>query len=143
MKTQILYLAMLLWSLLLCACGDLGPSPAADGARFSRSFRYYYVEECRYDRLGTYDCGLVASVSPSYHASLRIDSDGMATLRLDGASYYYFESEYDEGHDNYGGGFYQFYENDGEVTLYKDGSELIFWNTWDNTATVYSYDLPY
>ena len=130
--------------LLLVACGDWTPgSPDADGAVFNRSYRYYYVMDCRFDGIGLFDCSLADPVSPAYTASLRIDSDDLATLSLDGSySYYYTTHEYTSGHDDYGS-YYYFYDNGWELTFYKDGSELIFWDTDENTATVYLYELEY
>ncbi len=130
--------------LLLAACGDwTAGSPDADGAVFSRSYRYYYVMDCRFDGIGLFDCNLAAPISPAYTASLRIDSDDLATLSLDGNySYYYTTHEYTSGHDDYGS-YYYFYDNGWELTFYKDGSELIFWDTDENTATVYLNDLDY
>ena len=134
-----------LTALLLAACGGdwTAGSPHADGAIFDRSFRYYYVMDCLYDSFGLYDCAYEEPVSPAYTASLRIDSDGLATLNLDGEyNFYYTEREYGSGHDDVGS-YYYFYENDWELSLYKNGSELIFWDTRGNTATVYLYDLEY
>jgi len=135
-----------LTALLLAACGGdwtVTGSPDADGAIFSRSFRYYYAMDCRYDSFGLYDCSLADPVSPAYTASLRIDSDGLASLNLDGEfNFYYTEREYDSDVDDYGS-YYYFYENDWELSLYKNGSQLIFWNIYENTATVYLYDLEY
>ncbi|SHH35685.1 hypothetical protein SAMN05720761_11335 [Fibrobacter sp. UWCM] len=131
--------------LLLAACGGdwTAGSPDADGALFNRSFRYYYVMDCRYDSFGLYDCSYEEPVSPAYTASLRIDSDGFASLNLDGRNnFYYTERQYGSGHDD-DGSYYYFYEDDYELSLYKNGSQLIFWDTRENTATVYLYDLEY
>ena len=142
---NLLKFALFGLALFLASCGGdwVNGSPEADGAIFSRSFRYYYVMDCRYDSFGLYDCSLADPVSPAYTASLRIDSDGFASLNLDGYNnFYYTERQYDSGSDDYGR-YYYFYENDWELTLYRDGSELIFWDTRENTATVYLYDLEY
>ena len=143
MKRLLLILAS---ALLFTACGGdwtVSGSPDADGAIFSRSYRYYYVMDCRYDSFGLYDCSYEEPVSPAYTASLRIDSDGFASLNLDGRNnFYYTERQYDSGSDDYGR-YYYFYENDWELTFYKDGSELIFWDTDENTATVYLNELEY
>jgi hypothetical protein len=131
--------------LFLAACGDgwTTGSPEADGALFSRSYRYYYVKDCRYDSFGLYDCNYEESISPAYTASLRIDSDGLATLNLDGGyNYYYTERQYSLGYDDYGS-YYHFIENDWEVYFYKDGSQIVIWDTRENTATVYLYELEY
>ena len=132
-------------TLLLAACGadwTVGSSDA-DGAIFSRSYRYYYVMDCRYDSFGLYDCSYEEPVSPAYTASLRIDSDELATLTLDNRySFYYTTHEYSSGHDD-AGSYYYFYDNEWELSLYKDGSRLIFWDTYENTATVYLYELEY
>ena len=133
-------------ALLFTACGGdwtVSGSPDADGAIFSRSYRYYYVKDCRYDSFGLYDCSLADPVSPAYTASLRIDSDGLASLTLDDEfSFYYTERQYTSGSDDYGS-YYYFYDKDWDLSFYKDGSELIFWDTYENTATVYLYDLEY
>ena len=143
MKRLLLILAS---ALLFTACGGdwtVSGSPDADGAIFSRSYRYYYVMDCRYDSFGLYDCSYEEPVSPAYTASFRIDSDGLASLNLDGRNnFYYTERQYDSGSDDYGR-YYYFYENDWELTFYKDGSELIFWDTRGNTATVYLNELEY
>ena len=130
--------------LLLAACGDwTAGSPDADGAVFNRSYRYYYVKDCRFDGIGLFDCSLADPVSPAYTASLRIDSDDLATLNLDGGyNRYYTTHEYTWGNDDYGS-YYYFYDNGWELTFYKDGSELIFWDTDENTATVYLSELDY
>ena len=143
MKRLLLILAS---ALLFTACGGdwtVSGSPDADGAIFSRSYRYYYVMDCRYDSFGLNDCSLADPVSPAYTASLRIDSDGLASLTLDDEfNFYYTERQYNSGSDDYGR-YYYFYENDWELTFYKDGSELIFWDTDENTATVYLNELEY
>ena len=142
LKTLLL---MALVALLLAACGGdwTAGSSQADGAIFDRSYRYYYVMDCRYDSIELYDCSYEEPVSPAYTASLRIDSDGLATLNLDGEyNFYYTEREYDLLHDDYGS-YYSFYENDWDLYLYRDGSQLIFWDTRENTATVYLRDLEY
>ena len=130
--------------LLLAACGDwTAGSPDADGAVYSRSFRYYYAMDCRFDGIGLFDCSLADPVSPAYTASLRIDSDDLATLTLDdGYPRYYTTRDYTSGRDDYGS-YYYFYDNGWELTFYKDGSELIFWDTDDNMATLYLSDLDY
>ena len=138
-------LSILALTSLLTACGGewtVG-SPEADGAVFSRSFRYYYAMDCNYDSFGLYNCGHADPISPAYTASLRIDSDDLATLTLDGDyPRYYTTHDYDSGVDDYGS-YYYFRENDWELSLYKNGSQLIFWDTYDNTATVYLYELEY
>ena len=144
LRLKVLVL-MALVALLLAACGGdwTAGSSQADGAIFDRSFRYYYVMDCLYDSFGLYDCSYEEPVSPAYTASLRIDSDGFASLNLDGRNnFYYTEREYGSDHDDVGS-YYYFYENDWELSLYKNGSELIFWDTRGNTATVYLYDLEY
>lgn len=143
MKRLLLILAS---ALLFTACGGdwtVSGSPDADGAIFSRSYRYYYVMDCRYDSFGLYDCSLADPVSPAYTASLRIDSDGLASLTLDDEfNFYYTERQYTSDSDDYGS-YYYFYDKDWDLSFYKDGSELIFWDTYENTATVYLYDLEY
>lgn len=127
---------------LLAGCGDLtAGDPAADGARFNRRFYYYYAETCRYDAIGTFDCGRMMSVSPSYKVALRVDYDGFATLNLDGDRYYYLESEYSEGYDPGFGAYYRFYEDEDKLDVYRDGFTLAFWGA-DGYVTFYYYDLP-
>lgn len=127
---------------LLLSCGDLGDDPILSDAHFSRTFRYYYEVECRYDKIGMYGCGLAKTMSPAYVVRIRVDGAGDASLNLDGESFFFLEGTYEEGRDEFGG-YFHFYDSEGELTLYKDGSELIFWDTWNNTATIYSYDLSY
>lgn len=124
----------------LAAC-DLGPDPAADGARFNRHFHYYYVQDCRFDAISAYDCGPIHSISPSMTVGLRIDSDGLATLNLDGDYYYYLESEYREGYDPDYGSYYLFYQDDDELTVYKDGYTLAYWDNNSGLVTFYYYEL--
>lgn len=119
-----------------------GVGADADGSLFSKRFRYYYVETCRYDGIGPYDCGLLESVNPAYRVSLRIDSDGMATLNLDGDYYYYLEQEYSLDYDHGYGSFYRFYEDDGKLDVYKSGEILAFWGR-DGYVTFYYFDFPY
>lgn len=129
--------------LFLSACGDLGPDPDADGARFNAQFRYYWSQDCRYDSFGAYDCGPVYNISPSLRVGLRVDSDGLASLNLDGDRYYYLEMEYDEGYDPGYGSYFHFYQDDDELTIYKDGSEMAWWKTAADSVTYYFYELPY
>ena len=126
---------------LMTACGDLGPDPKADGARYNKRFNFYYVQDCRFDSFGAYDCGKIHSTS--MFVSLRVDSDGLANLNLDGDRYYYLESEYDEGYDSELGSYFNFYQDSDELTLYKDGSEMAWWKNDDGTVTFYFYDFPY
>lgn len=123
---------------LLTACGDLGGNPAADGKRFNYSFYYYYVQTCHYDKIGAYGCSAAKSVSPAVRVSLRVDSDGFASLNWDGDSYYFTETEYGEGYDSDLGSYFLFHENDGDLTLYKDGSILAFWDDWGTVTFYYS-----
>ena len=125
----------------LTAC-DLGPDPNADGARFNRHFYYYYVQDCRFDSFGAYDCGPIRSLSPSMRVSLRIDTDGLASLNLDGDRYYYLESEYTEGYDRDYGYYFNFQQDDDELTLYKDGFLMAYWDNVNGLVTYYFYDLP-
>ena len=112
--------------------------PDADGARFSRSFRYYYIEDCRYDAVGTYDCSGDRVLSPSYKVTIRVDSDGLATLNLDGESYYYTESQYRDGYDD--GAYFMFKLGDVDVKIYKNGSEMSVWDFWNGLVTFYYYE---
>lgn len=123
---------------MLSGCGDdwtTGNSEFAD--RFNGRFRFYYGEECRYDSFGPYNCSGVHSISPSMPVSLQIQYDGYAILRLDGETFRYDEFEYSEGYDKDGRYYYQFYETDGSVTVYDDGSEVIYVDTWAGEAFYY------
>ena len=122
------------------AC-DLGPDPDADGARFNRHFHYYYVQDCRADAFGAYDCGPIRVLSPAMTVGLRIDSDGLATLNLDGDRYYYLESEYTEGYDGVYGSYFNFFQDDDELTVYKDGFTLAYWDNKNSLVTYYFYDI--
>lgn len=140
---KYLWIFALALGLFLTACGDMGVAgdPSADGARFSRTFRYYYAESCRYDAVGPYDCYDIEVLNPVYLASLRVDSDGFASLNLDGDWYYYTEREYKEFYDRDYGSYFEFYEDDGTVRLYKDGSELSFWDSWNGEVSFYYYEI--
>lgn len=130
---------MLFFALFLNACGDLAADPVLSDARFSRTFRYYYITECRYDAHGIYDCGRTESLSPAYVVRIRVDGSGDASLNLDGESYFYRAGTFDEM--NAGDGwFFNFYEDNEELTIYQDGSEMYFWDTWNNRVTIYSYE---
>ena len=129
--------------LFLAGCG-LGPDPDADGARFNRRFHYYYDQDCRADSFGAFDCGVIRALSPSMTVSLRIDSDGLATLSVDGDHFYFLESEYDEGFDSDFGRYYIFYniyEDSDELVVYRDGLTLAYWDNFNNTVTYYYYNL--
>ena len=125
---------------LLSACG-LGPDPDADGARFNKRFNYFYSQTCRYDKIGAYDCEPISSLSAYLYVGLRVDHDGFASLNLDGDRYYYMESEYDEGYDLDYGGYFHFYQDTDELTIYKDGSEMALWDTDQSFVTYYFHDL--
>lgn len=128
-------------------CG-LDAGPVADGAYFDRNFRYYYVQECRYDSFGPYDCDKIYAVSPSVKVGLRIDSDGLATLYLsdndylNGGYYYYLDSEYGEGRDEYGS-YFKFYEDETELVVYRNGGELTLIDTKYGEATYFYYDIDF
>ncbi len=141
------FFAVLLAPLLSFTACDLGPDPNADGARFSRNFHYYYVQDCRADAFGAYDCGTIRVLSPAMTARLRIDSDGLATLDVDGDPFYFLESEYTENYDIGYGGYYNFYglyQNDDELTLYKDGLTMAHWyrEGMEDLVTYYFKYLP-
>ncbi|SHL03912.1 hypothetical protein SAMN05720470_10498 [Fibrobacter sp. UWOV1] len=124
----------------LAAC-NLGPDPDADGARFNRRFHYYYVQDCRFDSFGAYDCGPIHSLSPSMTVGLRIDSDGLASLNLDGDRYYYLESEYTEDYDSDYGPFFGFTQNDDDLTIYKSGEVMAYWDNANGLVTYYFYEI--
>ena len=136
------FFSVLLTVLLSLSACNLGPDPDADGARFNRRFYYYYVQDCRFDSFGAYDCGPIRSLSPSMRVALRVDSDGLASLNLDGDRYYYLESEYTEGFDRDYGYYFNFKQDDDELTLYKDGFVMAYWDNVNGLVTYYFYDLP-
>ena len=143
--TKASFFAVLLAVLFSFTACDLGPDPAADGARFNRRFHYYYDEDCRADAIGAFDCGLVRVLTPSMTVGLRIDSDGLATLSIDGEYFYFLESEYDEGYDPDYGRYYHFYgvyQNTDELTIYKDGLTMAYWDNDHGLVTYYFMYLP-
>jgi hypothetical protein len=127
------------------ACGNLGPDPDADGARFNRSYNYYYVQICSYNTVSydVYLCSDIEGLDRPKHLKLRVDSDGFAKLEINGDPYTYMESEYSEGYDSEFGSFFHFYQDDDELTVYKDGLTLAYWNSFDGTVTYYYYDFFY
>ena len=133
---------LLLSCILFSACG-LGPDPDADGGRFSRRFYYYDVQECRYDEFEAYDCTQPHPLSPPMFVGIRVDSDGLVSLNLDGKRYYYLEREYDEGYDEEYGPYFHFYEDEDELTIYKDGMTMAYWDTQNHIVTYYYYDYLY
>lgn len=136
---------LLLFILLAMAgCGNDWAVGDNSGDIFNRRFSYYYVEECRYDINGPYSCSGAMSMGSSMKVSLRVEHDGFATLQVDGDVYYYQRMDYDSGYDyDYGEYYYQFYENDEELTVYEDGSQLIYVDYYAGTATYYYNYLPY
>ena len=143
-KTALIKASFFSVVLVLLACltaCDLGPDPAADGARFNRRFHYYYVQVCRADAFGPYDCNNIHALSPSMTVGLRIDSDGLASLNLDGDRYYYLESEYDEGYDSDYGSYFSFKQDYDELTIYKSGEIMAYWDNNDGLVTYYFYDM--
>lgn len=127
--------------IFLNGCGDLGEDPVLSDARFSRTFRYYYGQDCDFDEEGRIGgCGRVETLSPSYVVRIRINGNGVASLVLDGTSFEFGEDSYYEGRDSFGG-YFHFYESDSELTIYKDGSEMIIWDLENGIATFYSYEM--
>lgn len=131
--------------LILAACGegwDVGPNDG--GHVFNKRFYYYYSEYCAYDSFGPYNCEGASSMSSYMWVGLRIDRDGMATLTLDGDSFVFLPGEYSEGYDySYGGDYFQFYEDNEEITVYTDGFEMIFVDELNDEAIYYYADLPF
>lgn len=138
---------------LLAACGtdwSVGPDgcdgsdwsvgPSSNGGSVDRSYRYYYVADCRYDSFGAYDCSDDYALPQSVSVRIQITYDGYATLNWDGYIRYYSRGEYSEGYDA-GDYYYQFYGDDWELTIYENGSEMIFVDEWEGTATYYYYDI--
>ncbi|PWJ64414.1 MULTISPECIES: hypothetical protein [unclassified Fibrobacter] len=126
--------------LLFCGCGDLGGDPILSDAHFSRTFRYYYEQECLVDGDWFHDCSRVEPLSPAYVVHIRIDGFGDATLNLDGHGYYFENGTYDEDWDRHGG-YFDFYDAGSGLTIYKDGSEMIIWDLENHVATIYSYEM--
>jgi hypothetical protein len=128
----------------LTAC-DLGPDPQADGARFNKRYYYYYVQTCSYNTVSNdvYLCSDIESLDKAMRVGLRVDNDGFASLDLNGDRYYYTESEYVEGYDPEFGSYFHFFQDDDELTVYKDGLTLAYWNSFDGTVTYYYYDFFY
>jgi len=73
--------------------------------------------------------------------ALRIDSDGFATLNLDGDRYYYLEWEYTEGYDGDYGSYFSFKQDDDELTIYKSGEVMAYWDNNNGLVTYYFYDI--
>ena len=138
--TAFCVLACALSCTLFCSCG-LGTDPDADGARFNKRFYFYYSQTCKYDHIGAYGCEPLSAMSSSITIGLRVDSDGFASLNLDGDRYYYLESEYDEGYDPDYGSYFHFYQNEDELTIYKDGLEMAWWDTQNGIVTYFFRDL--
>lgn len=140
---RVLLLSLFSFVLLLAGCGDLtATDPAADGARYNRTYYYYYTETCRYNSVHVFDCTPVESISPSVKMSLRVDSDGLASLYLDGDRYYYTEREYEEGYEPDYGSYFRFFEDGDQLDIYKNGEVIAFWGD-DGYVTYFYYDMPF
>lgn len=126
--------------IFLNGCGDLAADPIVSDARFSRTFRYYYEQECEFDDFGIdeWSCSRAKPLNPAYVVRIRIDNFGDASLSMDGTELRYRDGSYRERWD----AFY-FYEDDEELTIYKDGTEIIFWDLEYGIATIYTYSMPY
>lgn len=132
---------LFLVALFFAACGadwSVGPDSGKSGS-FDRSYHYYYEADCRYDAVGIYDCSDEYRLSQSVYVRVQMTYDGYVTLNFDGDIYYYDRNEYSEGYDD-GDYYYQFYGDDWELTVYEDGSEMIYVDEWKGTAT---YFYPY
>jgi len=138
---RILALPLMFLSLALMACGnDWSVGPDDGGASFSRRFHYYYEEDCRYDAFGQpYDCSDLYSMSPSMTVDLRITGDGYATLCVDNECSYYGPRDYDMGYDH-GDRYYDFVGDDTRMTVYADGSEVVYIDYYEGIAYYYYYD---
>ena len=84
-----------------------------------------------------------ATTTRSVQVGLRVDRDGLASLNLNGDRYYYTESQYSEGYDSDYGSYFHFYQDDDELTIYKDGSLIALWSSFDGTVTFYYHDYFY
>ena len=131
----------------LVACTDGWTSaPEGSGGGYSRSFNkrfhYYYGEDCRYDAFGQpYECSDIYSLRPYVTVSLSITYDGYATLCVDDQCTYYDPGEYYEGYDH-GDRYYDFTGDDTRMTVYADGSEMIYINSYKGYAYYYYVDNP-
>lgn len=141
---RLFALPVLLIAFALVACGnDWSVGPDDGGASFSRRFHYYYEVDCRYDAFGQpYDCSDMYSMSPSMSVDLRITRDGYATLCVDDKCSYYDPGEYDVGYDH-GDRYYDFEGYDVRMVVYADGSELVYIDSYDGTASYYYHDYDY
>ena len=136
-------LPVLLIALALVACGgDSSVGPNDGGASLNRSFRYYYGVDCRYDSFGSYDCTDYYSLSPSVGVRLQVTRDGYVTLCVDGDCSYYDPGEYDVGYDH-GDRYYDFVGDDVRMTVYDDGSEMVYIDGYEGKAYYYYRDYDY
>ena len=141
---KILALIYLLIAFALMACGnDWSVGPDDGGASFSRRFHYYYEVDCRYDAFGQpYDCSDMYSMSPSMTVDLWITSDGYATLCVDDECSYYGPRDYDMSYDH-GSRYYDFVGDDTRMTIYADGSEVVYIDSYEGRAYYYYRDYDY
>ena len=136
-------LPVLLIALALVACGgDWSVGPNDGGASLNRSFRYYYGVDCRYDSFGSYDCTDYYSLSPSVGVRLQVTRDGYVTLCVDSDCSYYDPGEYDVGYDH-GDRYYDFVGDDVRMTVYEDGSEMVYIDGYEGMAYYYYHDYDY
>ena len=136
----------LFFALGLVACGtDWSVGPDDGGGRtpssFDGRFRYYYGEECRYDSFGPYDCSDYYSLKSSMFVRLSVTYDGYATLCVENDCSYYDPGEYKVGYDH-GYRYYDFEGDDTRMTIYEDGSELVFIDYNERYAYYYYNEYP-
>jgi hypothetical protein len=135
----------LLMALGLAACGaDWSVGPDDGGRRsssFDERFRYYFAEDCRYDSFGPYDCSDSYSLKSSMFVRLSVTYDGYATLCVENDCSYYDPGEYSVGYDH-GIRYYDFEGDYTRMTIYMDGSELVYIDYDERMAYYYYYDNP-
>lgn len=136
-------LPLLLIALALVACGpdwSVGPEDGGrGGSGMSRRYHYYYGVDCRYDSFGPYDCSDTYVLSPSMSVDLRVTRDDYVTLCVEDECSYYDPGEFRVGYD----GDYRYFDFQGydtRMTVYEDGSELVYIDYSEGMAYYYYYD---
>ena len=134
---------MALLALAFAGCGDwgVGDDGYYGGRQFNERFHYYYGQECYYD-FGDYVCASAYSLSSVLNVAVRVEPDGFATLYYDDQGpLYYYEDEYVYGYDAHYGDYFQFGLNSDDVlTVYLDGLEAVYSDSWNGVEYHYYYD---
>lgn len=139
-----LSLFVLVAALALSSCGSMDNYVVADNAFKSVNVRYnfYYSQECDFDAFGDYGCYDVRSLIAPVMVVLKIDGSGFATLNFDGVRYSYYYDEYDNDFDyETGRYYYQFPVRENRITVYEDGSEVIYSYSSPLYDVHYYYDI--